>query len=76
MCNIAVLLQLYYIMLCYVMLCYVMLCYVMLCYVIIIVLYCNVIYLASACLLNETIRINSLVPNNDGIWMVAGVNVE
>ena len=31
----------------------------MLCYVIIIVLYC--IYLASACLLNEYIRINSLV---------------
>ena len=31
----------------------------MLFYVIIIVLYC--IYLASACLLNETIRINSLV---------------
>ena len=43
----------------YIILCYVMLCYVMLCYVIIIVLYC--IYLASACLLNETIRINSLV---------------
>ena len=36
-----------------------MLCYVMLCYGIIVVLYC--IYLASACLLNETIRINSLV---------------
>ena len=39
----------------------------MLFYVIIIVLYC--IYLASACLLNETIRINSLDAKISEIWI-------